>query len=231
MKDKIGLLFSHLHVRENELYKFNMLKYSIEHFKSFDSDFYIVVSGHGINPPDFITEQIDNMYWESEIDTNEIGVGHPKFCIKGYELLLHQGISKCMKLRGSDLITKEDKLLSALKTSKVTLTEQTSFDRGMIGDLLMIGTTTMVHDLWTKNSWNYKKSGLYNLFDNARSLCENHFDLHEQLKNKYNFLSPHEIGWMTLENNWNDQELNIIEPFSQKHLWGHMQGYGYYGGF
>ena len=41
MKNKIGLVLSHLHVRNNEMYKFDMLEYVIDTFRSFEKDFFI----------------------------------------------------------------------------------------------------------------------------------------------------------------------------------------------
>ena len=63
MKDKIGLIFSHIHVRPHEMYKFDMLEYCIDHFDGFDLDFRFVLCGHGVEPPDFIREKIHGIHW------------------------------------------------------------------------------------------------------------------------------------------------------------------------
>jgi hypothetical protein len=232
MKDKVGLIFSHIHVRSHEMHKFDMLESCINHFNGFDLDFYFVVCGHGIEIPESIKEKIHNHYWEPDIDNNEIGRGHPKFCIKGYEILVKNNIEKSLKMRSSDLLINEEEFINLLHKDKIIFSEQTSAARGMIGDLFMMGNSKDVLALWTESKWDYNKSGLYNLFDNARSSSlKKDVDMSKYLKEAYLFTNPEEIGWMTLDNNWDAQNNTTIEGFSNKHLWGHIQGYDYYGGF
>ena len=232
MNETIGILFSHLHVRPHEMYKFDMLNYCINHFSGFDLDLYFVLCGHGMEPPDSIKEKIDGIYWEKDIDNNEIGRGHPKFCIKGYEMLIENNVEQSIKMRASDILTNEQEITRILGSRKVTVTEQTSIDKGMIGDLFMAGPTKKVLNFWSENPWDYNKSGLYNLFDNARSLAQkDNNNIEVFLRQRFAFVNPSQIGWMTLDNNWNQEVKDIREPWSNKHLWGHLQGYGYYGGF
>ena len=232
MKETIGIVFSHIHVRPHEMYKFDMLDYCINHFDGFDLNVAFVLSGHGEEPPDSIRHKVDGIYWETEIDNREIGRGHPKFCIKGYEILLKNNIENSFKMRASDILTNEEKIINILKDGKVTVTEQTSIEKGMIGDLFMAGPTKKVLDFLTENPWDYNKSGLYNLFDNANSLAakENN-NIETFLRQRFSFVTPPQIGWMTLDNNWNQELKDIKEHWSKKHHWGHLQGYGYYGGF
>ena len=101
----------------------------------------------------------------------------------------------------------------------------------MIGDLLMLGDTQMMLDLWTINPWDYNKSGLYNLFDNIESLADKqNMVVEEYLKKNVCYLNPEDIRWYDLEKNWNKQKRCLISEFSKKHLWGNEQ-YSYYGGF
>ena len=71
--------------------------------------------------PTSIKEKVDKFYWESSIDDNEIGRGHPKFCIKGYDLLIDNNIELCIKLRASDITLNTDKIITALDTRKICL--------------------------------------------------------------------------------------------------------------
>ena len=232
MKDKIGLVFSHIHVREHERHKFDILEYCINFFNNSSYDFFYVVSGHGVEIPTSIKEKIDKFYWESSIDDNEIGRGHPKFCIKGYDLLIDNNIERCIKLRASDLTLNIDKIITALDTRKILLSEQTSIERRMIGDLFMAGPTSIVRDLWTENAWDYSKSGLYNLFDNATLLAKkDNMDISQFFKEKCVFLSPHEINWVTLDNNWNTTLKKPHKALDSSDIWGVKQGYQHYGGF
>ena len=72
MKNRIGLVLSHLHVRESEMYKFDMLNQVIDNFRDFEKDFFIVVSGHGCEIPEYIQNKIEQSYWEPTIDLREI---------------------------------------------------------------------------------------------------------------------------------------------------------------
>ena len=232
MKETIGIVFSHIHVRPHEMYKFDMLEYCIDHFNGFDLNFAFVLCGHGELPPDSIRQKIDGIHWERDIDNKEIGRGHPKFCIKGYEILLKNNVEKSIKMRASDILVNEEEVVKILNENKVTVTEQTSIQKGMIGDLFMAGPTQDVLNFWTENPWDYGKSGLYNLFDNATSMAaKNNNDIETFLKQRFVFVTPSQIGWMTLDNNWDASQKEIKEPWSNKHYWGHLQGYGYYGGF
>lgn len=65
MKDKIGLVFSHLHVRDNEMYKFDILNEVVDTFRNYKKDFFIVVSSHGCRVPNCILDKVDDMYWEA----------------------------------------------------------------------------------------------------------------------------------------------------------------------
>lgn len=228
MKSKTGLIFSHIHTRPNELYKFDMLKYAIEHFDNFYEDFFVVLSGHGVSPPKSILEKIDGLYWEKDIDNQQIGRGHPRMCIKSYEILLKNNINKSIKLRYCDVVGNEKLLYNLLNFHKLVITEQTCMQKNMIGDLLMIGNTKLMLDLWSSKPWDYNKSGLYNLFDNAAILDNNTKDFLN--KNAY-YISPSAIEWYTLENNWDFENKTKAGPFSFNDLWGKANGYPYYGGF
>ncbi len=231
MKSRIGLLLSHIHVRQNEMYKFDMLEQVINNFTSFDREFFVVVSGHGCEIPSSIKKNIQKIYWEETIDDNEIGRGHPKFCIEGYTILLQNDIHTSIKMRACDVINNEQLLYKLLKEQKLVLTEQTCFQKRMIGDLLMLGNTQRMLSLWTERPWDYNKSGLYNLFDNAERLAnKQNKTIREYLRNEACYVHPNEIQWYTLENNWNNEKKCTNEEFSDKHLWG-ANRYPYYGGF
>lgn len=232
MKDKIGLILSHIHVREHERHKFDILEYCINFFESLNCNFFYVVAGHGIGVPTSIKERVHGLYWESTIDDNEIGRGHPRFSIKAYDLLVENNIEFCIKLRASDIILNADKVVAALGARKVLLSEQTSLERRMIGDLFMAGPTSLVRDLWTENSWDYSKSGLYNLFDNATLLAKRSGkDISQFFKESCLFLSPYDINWVTLDNNWNSVLREPWRDLDQSDIWGIKQGYQHYGGF
>lgn len=231
MKSKIGLVLSHLHVRENEMFKFDMLEYVINFFKN-KSDFFIVLAGHGVRPPSSIIKIVDEIYWEDKIDNKEIGRGHPKFCIESFKILNNLGIERTIKLRYCDLILNISSLLSLLQENDLILSEQTCFIKRMIGDLFMAGSTKKLLEMWVENEWNYNKSGLYNLYDNMEDISrKNGLDIYSYLKQNCLFLNPQNIKWVTVEGNWDLNTKNLISKMSDDNLWGVKAGYPYYGGF
>ena len=232
MTNKIGLIFTHLHVAVNEQYKFDILETNIQYFREFVSDFFIVVSGHGLSIPESILAKIDGYYWENTIDHQEIGRGHPKFCIKGYNIMINNKIKKTLKLRASDVIQNKELFHELLEKENLVITEQTSTKNRMIGDLLMFGDTKKTLELWSAQPWDYSKSGLYNLYDNLEKIAlEQNIDSKKYLEDKFTYVSPQDIKWYTYENNWDIKNKKKLKEFCDKNLWGAIPGYRYYGGY
>jgi len=232
MINKIGLIFSHLHVADNEEYKFDILEANIQYFREFLSNFFIVVSGHGLSIPESIMSKIDGYYWENTIDHEEIGRGHPKFCIKAYNIMVNNNIEKTLKLRASDFIENKTMFCDMLRLENLAITEQTSTKNRMIGDLLMFGDTKRALQLWNTQPWDYSKSGLYNLFDNLEKIAlEEKTTAKKYLKDNFTYVKPQDIRWYTYENNWDIANKKPIEEFSDKNLWGGIPKYKYYGGY
>jgi len=218
--NKIGLVFSHVFVRGEEKYKFDMIEYCAQKMREFD-DFFIVLSGHGDKPPENFADVFDEIYWEDAIKTNEIGRGHPYFCRKGFEICQQNGLSKTLKLRAFDYI-KNKELFELLKNSEslATFSEQTSIEKEFLGDLFMFGETSFLVDLWSTLKWDYSKSGLINLYYSM-------LHMNPDFKENTSFVSPQDIGWHTAEGLWDITH----KKTKGEVLWGQLPGFGYYGGF
>ena len=230
--EKLGLILSHIHVKDNDIYKFDILNYTIEYFNNLYEDLFIVVSGHGHEMPYYIQNKLDGLYWEETIDENEIGRGHPKFCIEAYKILIKNGIEKSLKVRSSDIITNKQLFYKLIDSENLILSEQTCLQRRMIGDLLMFGNTKTMYELWSNISWDYSKSGLYNLFDSIENLANDmNQSVEKYLKSNCFFVNPKEIGWHSIENNWNVRNKTPMHKFSDANLWGMQFTNAYYGGF
>ena len=128
-----------------------------------------------------------------------------------------------IKIRGFDFIDNKNLLYNLLSNNDITITEQTCLNKKILGDLLMFGKTSSMLNLWSVLPWNYDISGLYNLFNNA-------LYLNKDINSLLNFISPQEIGWYSLEHNW---DINNKKPLNKptQHLWGEVNNYEYYGGF
>ena len=87
MNNKIGLVLSHVFVRKNEEHKWAWIEHSIDRHRNLH-DFFIILSGHGEPVPKHIIDKLDGLYWLQDIKEEEIGQGHPHFCIRGYEICL-----------------------------------------------------------------------------------------------------------------------------------------------
>ena len=105
--NKLCVLLSHFHVKSHEKYKFDILNYVVDFYKK--QDCFIILTGHGeVEVPQLVADKLDDLYWENGIDTSQIGRGHPKFCIKGYEIAMKHGFQKILKTRAEDLILKDN---------------------------------------------------------------------------------------------------------------------------
>jgi len=227
-----GLVLSHIHVREHERYKYDMLNYAIDNIR--DHVAYIVLSGHGVPPTEEIINKVQAVYWEDNIDAKEIGVGHPKFCIKAFQDLHENGMKKSIILRYCDLIGNIDILQDLLRRhgDKIIISEQTSIEVGMIGDLFMAGETKHILDLWITKPWDYSKSGLFNLFDAACLRArEKNINVGEYIGENMFYVHPKDVMWVTLEGAWSVDDCKPSQNLDESCLWGNRQGYQYYGGF
>jgi hypothetical protein len=218
--NRIGLVLSHIFVRPEENYKFNMVEYCVSKMRSLDN-FHVVLCGHGLRPDGHaVLDLIDDLYWEDEIKTDEIGRGHPHFCRAGFDICKANNLSKTLKLRAFDYINNKE-IFNSLKNKQATaiFSEQTSIEKEFLGDLFMFGDTSFLLDLWSYK-WDYSKSGLVNLYHSILNI-DSHFT------NNFSFISPQDIGWFTAEGCWDDSNK---KPTDEK-LWGQLPGFSYYGGF
>lgn len=224
--DKLCVLLSHFHVRTHELFKFDVVKYVINHYKK--QNCFVILVGHGEMPlPKDIKEMIDDHYWEEKIDHSEIGRGHPKLCIKGYEIAMSHRFSKILKTRAEDLILKEDVksfLDSTLGDKRLLISEQTSLQRNMIGDLFHYGELMFMYNLWNSLPWNYQTDGLRNLFYNTMNYYQSDMS---HIKENFSFIGVKPLQWVCVTDSWN---YLTSEPKNLKNCYWGLNRYNYWGG-
>ena len=190
MKNKIGLILSHIFVREREEHKWDWIQNSIDKHRQLYDNFYIVLSGHGIEVPEHIKDQLDSIYWEEQIREQDIGQGHPHFCIKGYEACLEANCQYTLKTRGFDWLEHDE----VLKNNLVFCSTNTDFSKKQLGDLLIFGDTKDMLDLWSCVPWDYTLiDGLENLYKNMKNKWGESW-----LQDNAKFLSSQQMGWMTM---------------------------------
>ena len=222
MKDeKIGLILSHIFVRENENFKFSILQKVINLYKQSNIDFYYVLAGHGIEPNDEIKRHFDHIIWSQKIYENEIGRGHPFFCIKAYEHIIEKNIKKTLKMRACDYLDTNIINLN-LNNDKILISEQYSKKLKYIGDLFLFGDTIKTHDIWTVMEWDYNKNGLNNLYKNCTHIAQKiNIKTDKFLENNFQYIQPESLKWITFE----DHDFSKNE---EPQLWGKNKNYEYY---
>jgi hypothetical protein len=224
------VILSHFFVEKGQEYKFDVLEYVVNFYKSMNK--FVILSGHGeVSIPKLLMSQIDKVYWEKSIDRREIGRGHPKFCMKGFEIAKKNGFSVILKMRAEDILLLGDmnrRLYSLLSDKKILVSEQTNMIRGRLGDLFMFGDLDFIHGLWRRLPWDYSKNGLYNLFRNFDDMSLN-INVNQFIQEHCNYKTPQTLGWVTVTDAWDfeKKEVKNLETC----LWGKKPGHAYYGGF
>lgn len=224
MKNKsIGLILSHIFVRENEKFKFSIVQKIIDLYKKSNINFYYVLSGHGLEPSEELKKQFDYIIWSQKIDENQIGRGHPFFCIKAYEHMIEKGIEKTLKMRAYDYLD-TNIIDTNYDNNKILISEQYSKKLQYIGDLFLFGDTKKIHNLWTSLNWDYSKNGLNNLYNNCKHLANNNnTEINEFINSNFEYIEPEILNWITFE----DHDLDKNE---KAQLWGKNKNYEYYKG-
>ena len=191
LRSKIGLILSHIFIREGEHHKWEWIEHSIDKHRELYNNFYIVLSGHGVSPPQQIQDKVDACYWKKQIREQDIGQGHPHFCIKAYEICLKNNCEFTLKNRAFDWLEHDN----ILDCDLFFCSCNTDFSKKWLGDLLIFGKTEKMLDLWSCCPWDYGlRDGLENLHKNMQ-----HSKNEKWIKDNATLLSSQEIGWMTMD--------------------------------
>tara|TARA_R110001592_G_scaffold324471_1_gene604115 strand:+ start:5398 stop:6018 length:621 start_codon:yes stop_codon:yes gene_type:complete len=199
---KVGLVLSHVFVREGEDHKFDWIESALIKYNLLDINFFIVLCGHGISPPQKILDMVDKVFWRETIMENQLGRGHPYFSIEGFKICKEASCEMTIKNRAYDYFISKDFL-----NKNLIVSEQTSLKEKIIGDLFLYGQTDYLLNWWSNNPWDYSTNGLANLYRN----------MPEDFVDSACFLTPKELGWKTFED-----DCNLY--------WGEHKGYQLYGG-
>ena len=167
---KRAILLTHLFVKENESYKLDIVNLCVEYFRKYNSDDYIVITGHGLKPRSSTIDMCDNIHWCSDIIYKEINVGHPKLVNIGFDIIRNEGISKICKARLDSVhlipnITKFcDDIITKENTKKLITT--TNNHNYLMGDLFTYGDVDFLKQCWKYDTWYPTKTGLKSLGEN-----------------------------------------------------------------
>lgn len=199
---KVGLVLSHIFVRESEDYKFDWVESAFKKYKELGIDFFTVLCGHGVKPPIELCDKFNKVFWQESIMENQLGTGHPYFSLKGFQACKEASCEMTLKNRAYDYVTSRD-----FFDKKLVVSEQTSLKAKIIGDLFLYAETNYLLDWWGKNPWDYSVNGLTNLYRN----------MPDDFPQKAVYFNPKDLGWKTFEDNCDC-------------YWGHHKNYEWYGG-
>jgi len=226
------LILTHVFINENETYKFDVIRYALNHYRKNNENLYIIVGGHGLSLPEDIKNLCDFVEWYPNIISSEIGKGHPVLvnnCLKhakekGFKIITKNRLDCVIDIKNfynyfNEILENENK--------KCLITQQTSFENYMIGDLLMHGDIDYLISMWDNKQWNYSTDGLRNLTINFCKLQNIPIDTnwYKKLKEDFSFRDRETLRWFDVAANWKEV-LTSDNPYdSNRFVWGYAQGY------
>ncbi len=222
------IILTHAFIREEEVYKLELLEFAIKHWRYNNPNSYIILAGHGLQPK--VTE-CDYVHWEEKINEKDINVGHPHLCNKAYGIAADNGFTKVLKSRSDsihlikNICEYADKLL---QNKNMLVTQQTTIDKPQIGDLFLYGDLNFIRKCWNLNTWYPTKTGVTSLANNFMNVVEEN-NWHDACINNLSFVDIYNIKWICLQKNWNEINANKEQVLNNNldnwhnHLWGSKQ--------
>tara|TARA_R100001443_G_scaffold12706_1_gene22401 strand:- start:1454 stop:2236 length:783 start_codon:yes stop_codon:yes gene_type:complete len=200
------ILLSHTHVYPHELYKHDILDFSLKHYRKHHPNAYLILTGHGVRPSDKILENVDHVYWEDEVDASEIGKGHPRLVDIGVDHSMEKGFSFLLKNRADSIIVVSDifeKCIQALQQERreLLVSYGTCAGKNWLGDLFTFCNPKVLNSSWDSKSWNYNTNGLENFgtgFYKYISPEDTGKSWIKFLREHVVYRSPDSLGWVDL---------------------------------
>ena len=223
------ILLSHVFIRDNEQHKLDAVCFALQHWRTYNPEAYIIVTGHGIKPD--IEGFCNHMHWQDEIIEEEINVGHPRLVNIGLEHARERGFKKVLKSRADTIHSITNINLHCdylLGEKKLLVTQQTSLDRTEMGDLFIYGDIEIMKSSFNINNWYPTKTGLTKLAENFLANCDED-SWHDACINNLAFVDIYNIKWIDFRKNWptlKEKKKEMIDnSLADEHLyyWGAME--------
>ena len=157
----------------NEVERLYIVEAVIWQTRLYNPDAHIIVSGHGTTRPSSIfLDMVDKVFWspiEKFMDGGQV-VGMPaqyKYVDKALRYAKESGFSHALKTRGDAMIGLADIIPYCLnilnsERKRMLLTQQTIFDRFMVGDCFMFGEIDLMLKIWDGDAGVFDLDGLIN---------------------------------------------------------------------
>lgn len=223
------ILLSHVFIRENEQHKLDCVRFALQHWRTYNPEAYIIVTGHGVTPD--IAQFCDYMYWPNDIIEKDINVGHPHLVSKGLQHALQKGFNRVLKSR-ADTIHSLPNIIQHCKNlladKKMLVTQQTSIDKPEMGDLFLYGDTELMAKSFDENNWYPTKTGITSLAKNFL-LHSGETDWHTACVKQMSFVDIFNIKWIDFRKNWQElksKQADMIQNTlanEYKYYWGAME--------
>ena len=246
------ILITHQFIRKGQEYKIGIFRFVLEYYRKYNPNSFIILTGHGIKPPEKVLNIADYYYWSENIIENEINKGHPRLVTIGLQKAKELGYKYVCKTRLDSIIMIpeiSDYCHNILSKSekKMINTHYYTFNY-LLMDLFNYGETDLLIKLYDPDKWNveWDKSGVgpvaKNYLDYFNFELKLPFDKNywENCVLKYtHIITPKDLKWIDLRKNHhliNDNEKkkeifeNILDNwYNDKYLWYHGTKESYHG--
>lgn len=227
-----AILLSHVFIRQFEPYKVTQVEFALKHYRDYNPNATIILTGHGIKPN--VADYADFIFWNDEIIESEINVGHPYLVNKGIDIAIANKCDKICKCRADGVILIRDLLEYCelkLGPKQLLLTQQTKLEPVHAGDLFLYCESNLMKKIWDISDWYPTNTGLSSL---ARNILKTYnmqgSEWKKCLKNYTEFVDIYNLKWVDFRANWDklkhkidniyDEDFNYIQ-----YLWGQTEGW------
>lgn len=220
------ILLSHVFIRDGEKDKVAKVEFALEHWRKFNPDAHIVVTGHGVQPD--IARYCDHIIWPSQIIQKDINVGHPHLVSLGLEYIEQKGFEYVLKSRCDTVHDIQNIFVFAkerLQDKKMIVTQSTSLSQQVLGDLFLFSSVGLMKTIFNVDNWYPTKTGLTSLANNFLQQCEQDSWRDACLQN-LKLIDICKLRWIDFRSNWatlknhKDDMLNSTLESQHKYYWG-----------
>ena len=220
------ILLSHVFIRNGETDKLDKVEFALEHWRKYNPDAYIVVTGHGVKPN--IEQHCDHIIWPSQIIQKDINVGHPHLVSQGLEHIEEKGFENVLKSRCDTVHNIKNIFAFAqekLDNKKMLVTQSTSLTQQVLGDLFLFSSVSLMKTIFDVDNWYPTKTGLTSLANNFLAQCEQTSWKDACLQN-LQLIDICKLKWIDFRSNWEilkkhkHQLLDGSIGYPHKYYWG-----------